>query len=45
MEYKLHQIIIKYIRDGIDDKKILDLVNNNNTFPRYMDLEPYKQYH
>jgi hypothetical protein len=36
--YKLHQIIIKYIRDGIDDKKILDLVNNNNTFPRYMDL-------
>ena len=42
--YKLQQIVVKYATDNITDKKVLDVVNNNNNFPKYRDLEPYKQY-
>jgi hypothetical protein len=42
--FKLHQIVIKYVKDNVSDKKVLDMVKNNNSFPMYKDLEPYKQY-
>ena len=42
--YKLHQILIKYMKNNISDKKILDLIQNNDNYPKYMDLEPYKEY-
>ena len=42
--YKLHQILIKYMKENIPDKKILDLISNNDNYPEYLDLEPYKEY-
>ena len=42
--YKLYQIIVKYTEDVVKDKKVTDVVMSNNNFPKYMDLEPYKQY-
>jgi len=42
--FKLHKIIIEYIVKSINDKKITDLVNNNNNYPIYKDLEPFKEY-
>lgn len=42
--YKLYQIIVKYTEEVVKDKKVTDVVMSNNNFPKYMDLEPYKQY-
>ena len=42
--YKLYQIIVKYTEQVVKDKKVTDVVNSNNIFPKYHDLEPYKQY-
>ena len=42
--YKLYQIIVKYIEEVVQDKKVIDVVNSNSNFPKYHDLEPYKQY-
>ena len=42
--FKLHQIIVNYVQRSVKDKNILDIVQNNNNFPMYKDLEPYKQY-
>ena len=42
--YKLYQIIVKYTEQVVKDKKVTDVVNSNNNFPKYHDLEPYKQY-
>ena len=42
--FKLHQIVCKYIVAHIDDKKVLDVVHNNDAFPMYKDLEPFRQY-
>ncbi len=41
--FKLHKIIVEYILNNIDDKKITDIVKVNN-YPIYKDLEPYKEY-
>jgi len=41
--FKLHKIIIEYIIKNINDKKISDLVKNND-YPIYKDLEPFKEY-
>ncbi len=41
--FKLHKIIVEYILNSIDDKKITDIVKVNN-YPVYKDLEPYKDY-
>ena len=41
--FKLHKIIVEYILNNIDDKKITDIVKVNN-YPIYKDLEPYKDY-
>lgn len=40
--YKLYKIITEYIKENIEDKKVLELTKTN--FPTYQDLEPYKQY-
>ena len=42
--YKLYQIMIKYVMDNVKDKKVIDIITSNNSFPMYKDLEPYKQY-
>ena len=42
--YKLNKIIHQYIIENIEDKKILELLKNNNDFPQYKDLEPFKEY-
>ena len=42
--YKLYQIIVKYTDETIKDKKVLDIIKSNSNFPKYRDLEPYKQY-
>ena len=42
--YKLYQIIVKYTEQVVKDKKVTDVVNSNSNFPKYHDLEPYKQY-
>jgi hypothetical protein len=42
--YKLYKIIIDYINENVNDKKILEIIKVNNTFPVYKDLEPFKQY-
>lgn len=41
--YKLHKIIISYIQENINDKKLLETIKINN-FPIYKDLEPFKEY-
>jgi len=43
--FKLYKIVVDYIVENItDDKKIVDLINVNNNYPIYKDLEPFKQY-
>ena len=42
--YKLHKIIVEYIQENITEKKLVELINVNNSFPVYKDLEPFKQY-
>ena len=42
--YKLFKIIIDYVKTNITDKKLLELVQVNDNFPVYKDLEPFKQY-
>ena len=42
--YKLYKIIINYVNENIDDKKVIELININNIYPDYKDLEPFKQY-
>lgn len=42
--FKLYKIIVAYIVDNINDKKIIDLIKTSNTFPVYKDLEPFKEY-
>ena len=42
--FKLFKIIVEYITENIDDKKLLDLISVNNNYPVYKDLEPFKQY-
>ena len=42
--YKLYQIIVEYTEKVVKDKKVSDVVASNSNFPKYMDLEPYRQY-
>lgn len=42
--YKLFKIIIDYVKTNMTDKKLLELVQVNDNFPVYKDLEPFKQY-
>jgi hypothetical protein len=42
--YKLYKIIIDYVNENVDDKKVIELVNINTNYPDYKDLEPFKQY-
>ena len=41
--FKLHKIIVDYISTNVTDKMVTDLVENNK-FPVYKDLEPFKEY-
>ena len=41
--FKLNKIIVEYILNNINDKKIIDIVKTNN-YPIYKDLEPFKEY-
>jgi hypothetical protein len=41
--FKLNKIIIDYIQNNINDKKIKE-VNKFGNFPIYKDLEPFKEY-
>ena len=41
--FKLYKIIIEYVYENINDKKITEIIKLNN-FPIYKDLEPYKEY-
>ena len=42
--YKLYKIIINYVNENVDDKKVIELINVNTNYPEYKDLEPFKQY-
>ena len=42
--YKLYKIVIKYINDNIDDKKILQLSENSKNYPVYKDLNNQIEY-
>jgi hypothetical protein len=42
--FKLFKIIIEYIKENCDDKKLQDFIKVNNNYPIYKDLEPFKQY-
>jgi hypothetical protein len=42
--YKLYKIIVEYVKENIKDDKIVNLIQANNEYPVYKDLEPYKQY-
>ena len=42
--FKLFKIIVVYIKEDCDDKKLLDFINVNDNYPIYKDLEPFKQY-
>jgi hypothetical protein len=42
--YKLFKIIILYVTEAINDKKLLEFIKINDKFPIYKDLEPFKQY-
>jgi len=42
--YKLLKLIIIYINNNINDKKIIDIISNTMNIPVYKDLEPYKEY-
>ena len=41
--FKLNKIIIEYILNNVNDKKIIEIVKINN-YPIYKDLEPFKEY-
>jgi len=41
--FKLNKIIIDYILININDTKIVEIIQNNN-YPIYKDLEPFKEY-
>ena len=41
--FKFNNIIIQYIEENIDDKKMLEVAKVNN-YPIYKDLEPFKIY-
>lgn len=41
--YKLHKIIVYYIKENINEKKILESLKMSN-YPTYKDLEPFKEY-
>ena len=41
--FKLYKIIVSYIKDTINDKKLAEFIKVNN-FPVYKDLEPEKEY-
>lgn len=41
--YKLHKIIVAYIKENINEKKILESLKISN-YPIYKDLEPFKEY-
>jgi hypothetical protein len=41
--YKLYKIIIQYINESVDDSKVKEM-SKLNSFPIYLDLEPFKQY-
>uniref|UniRef100_A0A6C0DKK9 Uncharacterized protein n=1 Tax=viral metagenome TaxID=1070528 RepID=A0A6C0DKK9_9ZZZZ len=41
--FKLYKIIVAYVSENINDKKILEIIKGNN-FPIYKDLEPFKDY-
>ena len=43
--YKLFKIMVEYIEENINDKKLLELIQINKTqYPVYKDLEPFRQY-
>jgi len=42
--YKLYKIVVEYVNENIKDDKIQNLIQANNQYPVYKDLEPYKQY-
>ena len=43
--YKLFKIVIEYIEENINDKKLLELIQiNRSQYPVYKDLEPFRQY-
>lgn len=42
--FKLYKIITGYIKTSVDDKKVREIVNINNKYPVYKDLEPFKVY-
>jgi len=41
--FKLNKIIIEYMLNSIQDKKIIEIIKINN-YPSYNDLEPFKEY-
>ena len=41
--FKLYKIIVSYVNENINDKKILETIKGI-TFPIYKDLEPFKDY-
>lgn len=42
--FKLYKIITEYINTNINDKKVKEMININNQYPIYKDLEPFKVY-
>jgi len=42
--YKLFKIVVDYVRENIEDEKLANLIDANDQFPVYKDLEPYRQY-
>lgn len=41
--FKLYKLIVDYILQNINDKKVTEIIKLNN-FPIYKDLEPFKEY-
>ena len=42
--FKLYKLICDYIIENIPDKRLINLINANNDYPIYKDLEPFKKY-
>jgi hypothetical protein len=42
--YKLFKIMSTYVKNNIQDKKLVELITLHDNFPFYKDLEPFKQY-
>ena len=42
--FKLHGIILDYLKTIFGEKKTTVIINSNKSFPVYKDLEPFKQY-